>query len=137
MYLLDTNVVSELRRTRPHGAVVAWLKSCASESLHVSAVTLGELQAAVENTREQAPAKATEIESWIELIAETFKIIPMDGAIIRIWARIQHRRSYAIAQDAKIAATAEAHGFTIVTRNIGEFEDLGARTFNPFNYTRE
>jgi len=137
MYLLDTNVVSELRRARPHGAVVAWLKHCASESLHISAVTLGELQAGVEFTREQDPAKAIEIESWIERIGVTFKVVPLDGTVFRQWARIQHRRSYAIAQDAMIAATAEIHGFTVVTRNVRDFETLGAKTLNPFEYKKE
>jgi hypothetical protein len=135
MYLLDTNVVSELRRPRPHGGVVAWLKDRPSESLHISAVTLGELQAGVEFTREQDGAKAIEIESWIERIGLTFKVIPMDGIVFRQWARIQHRRSYAIAQDAMIAATAEIHGFVVVTRNVRDFNELGAKTYNPFDYS--
>ena len=62
MYLLDTNVVSELRRPRPHGAVLAWLREVPDSSLYISAVTIGELQAGVEMTREQDPAKAAEIE---------------------------------------------------------------------------
>ena len=60
-YLLDTNVVSELRRQRPHGGVVAWLQSLDDTQLHLSAVTLGEIQAGIELTREQDPAKAQEI----------------------------------------------------------------------------
>ena len=137
MYLLDTNVVSELRRPRPHGAVIAWIRDSASESLHISAVTLGELQAGVEFAREQNQAKAIEIESWMERIGATFKIVPMDTVIFRQWARIQHRCSYTIAQDAMIAATAEIHGFAVVTRNVRDFEKLGARTLNPFNYRKE
>ena len=66
-YLLDTNVVSELRRQRPHGGVVAWLQSLDDTQLHLSAVTLGEIQAGIELTREQDPAKAQEIENWLEL----------------------------------------------------------------------
>jgi toxin FitB len=60
MYLLDTNVISELRRPRPHGAVVAWLEGVADHDLHLSAVTLGELQAGVEITREQDPERASQ-----------------------------------------------------------------------------
>jgi hypothetical protein len=63
MYLLDTNVVSELRRRRPHGAVVAWLQDVADVDLHIAAVTIGELQAGVELTREQDPGRAAEIEA--------------------------------------------------------------------------
>ena len=68
MFLLDTNVVSELRRPKPHGAVVAWLNSIDDVQLFISAVTLGEIQAGIELTREQNAAKAREIESWLERI---------------------------------------------------------------------
>jgi predicted nucleic acid-binding protein len=70
-YLLDTNVVSELRRQRPHGGVVAWLQSLDDAQLHLSAVTLGEIQAGIELTREQDPGKAVAIEGWLELVAGT------------------------------------------------------------------
>jgi hypothetical protein len=63
LYLLDTNVVSELRRVRPHGAVLAWLQSIPDSSLHISAVTIGEIQAGIEMTRERDPGKAAEIET--------------------------------------------------------------------------
>jgi len=69
MYLLDTNVVSELRKPRPHGAVVAWLQSTVEVDVHLSAVTLGEIQAGIELTREQDATKAAEIERWADLAA--------------------------------------------------------------------
>lgn len=134
MYLLDTNVVSELRRSRPHAAVLAWLKNAKPSELRVSAVTIGELQSGVESTREQNPAKATEIEAWIDRVLETFTVIGMDAAIFRRWAQIQHRRSDTVAQDAIIAATAEVHGLVVATRNVRDFQSLGARTLNPFDY---
>jgi toxin FitB len=65
MYLLDANIVSELRRARPHGAVIAWLRDKRNEDLHVSAVTTGEIQSGIEVTREQDEAKAAEIEAWL------------------------------------------------------------------------
>jgi len=64
-FLLDTNVVSELRRPKPHGAVLAWLHSVDDADLHLASVTLGEIQAGIELTREQDPAKAAEIEEWL------------------------------------------------------------------------
>jgi toxin FitB len=70
--LLDTNVVSELRRPRPRGAVVAWLHTVPDSGLYVSAVTIGELQAGIELTRDRDPKKAAEIESWLEQVAETY-----------------------------------------------------------------
>lgn len=83
MYLLDTNVVSELRRPRPHGAVVAWLQSVDDASLFLSAVTLGEIQAGIERTREQDPAKAAEIEAWLERVASAWNVLAMDAAAFR------------------------------------------------------
>ena len=132
MFLLDTNVVSELRRSRPHGAVLAWLRDVPDADLHLSTVTLGELQAGVEITREQDPDKAAEIEAWIERVADTYNVSAMDARTFRTWARLMHRRSDELIEDAMIAATAEVHNLTIVTRNVRDFERLGVRTFNPF-----
>lgn len=84
MYLLDTNVVSELRRPRPHGAVLAWIREVDDAELNISAVTLGELQAGVEITREQDEAKANELQSWVDLVEASYKVLPMDGAAFRM-----------------------------------------------------
>ena len=79
MYLLDTNVISELRKPKPHGAVIAWLKRVPDNELFISALTLGELQAGVERTRRQDAEKAASIEAWIDQIAEAYEVIPMDA----------------------------------------------------------
>ena len=132
MYLLDTNVVSELRKPRPHGAVVAWLEEVDDEDLHLSVVTLGELQAGVEITREQDPEKATEIEEWIDETATTWNLLPLDGRTFRTWARLMHRRSDDLLVDGLIAATAKVHHLTVVTRNVRDFTPFGVETLNPF-----
>jgi predicted nucleic acid-binding protein len=132
MYLLDTNVVSELRRPRPHGAVVAWLESVADADLHLSAVTIGEIQAGIEITREQDESKALEIEAWLEQVAQTFNVLDMDARAFRAWARLMHRRSDEIIEDAMIAATATVHDLVVVTRNVRDFKDLAVSTLNPF-----
>lgn len=131
-YLLDTNVVSELRRQRPHGGVVAWLQSLDDAHLHLSAVTLGEIQAGIELTREQDPGKAQEIEGWLELVAGTYNVLPMDAVTFRAWARLMHRKSDTLYEDAMIAATAQAHGLTVATRNVSDFNALGLEVFDPF-----
>lgn len=132
MYLLDTNVISELRRPRPHGAVVAWLEGVADHDLRLSAVTLGELQAGVEITREQDPEKASQIDSWIDQVAQTWNILPLDGRTFRVWAKLMHRRSDDLLADALIAATALTHHLLVVTRNVRDFASLGVETLNPF-----
>jgi toxin FitB len=132
VFLLDTNVISELRRPRPHGAVVAWLRSTSDSDLHLSAVTIGELQAGVEITREQDPTKAADIEAWIERVAATYNVLPMNAETFRCWARLMHRRADDLIEDAMIAATARVHGLTVVTRNVRDFEPFAVATFNPF-----
>jgi toxin FitB len=132
VYLLDTNVISELRRQRPHGAVVAWLEGVANQDLHLSAVTLGELQAGVELTREQDPERASQIESWIDKVEQTWNILPVDGPTFRVWAKLMHRRSDDLIADALIAATAIVHRLIVVTRNVRDFKPFGVETLNPF-----
>jgi len=137
MYLLDTNVVSELRKQRPHGAVVAWLQATADADLHMSAVTLGEIQAGIELTREQDPGKASEIEAWADLVAASYNVLPMDAETFRAWARLMHRRSNTYYEDAMIAATAIVHDLTVVTRNVADFRQFDVRVLNPFGALAE
>lgn len=135
MYLLDTNVVSELRRLRPHGAVLAWLDGVADADLHLSAVTIGEIQAGIEMTREQDVAKAAEIEAWLDQVARTYNVLDMNADVFRAWARLMHRKSGEIIEDAMIAATASVYGLTVVTRNTRDFEGLNVPLLNPFAAT--
>jgi predicted nucleic acid-binding protein len=132
-YLLDTNVVSELRKLRPHGGAVAWLESLDDAQLYMSAVTLGEIQAGIELTREQDAQKALEIEAWLDLLAGSYNILPMDATTFRAWARLMHRKSDTLYEDAMIAATAVVHGLTVATRNVADFNALGLEVFNPFS----
>jgi toxin FitB len=132
MYLLDTNVVSELRKPRPHGAVMAWIEAADDAQLHLSAITLGEIQAGIERTREQDTAKAAEIEQWLDQLASAYNILPMDAAVFRQWAKLMHRQSDTLYEDAMIAATAHVHHLTVVTRNVADFKALGVPLLNPF-----
>jgi predicted nucleic acid-binding protein len=132
VFLLDTSIVAELRRLRPHGAVVAWLRETPDASLHISAVTIGELQAGVELAREQDAAKAADIEAWVERVASTYNVLSLDAAIFRRWAQLMQRSGDGFSEDAMIAATAAIHDLAVVTRNIRDFKPFGVATFNPF-----
>lgn len=131
-YLLDTNVVSELRKPRPHGAVVAWINDQQDEQLFLSAVTLGELQAGIERTRHQDAAKAREIELWADHLASSYQILPMDVACFREWGRIIDRKPDELLEDAMIAATARVHHLIVATRNESDFKRLDIGIVNPF-----
>ncbi len=130
--MLDTNVVSELRKPRPHGAVVAWIKDQDEQQLFLSAVTLGELQAGIERTRHQDSSKASEIERWVDQLAASYQILPMDTSCFREWGRIMNRKPDELIEDAMIAATARVHRLIVATRNEGDFQRLDVRFFNPF-----
>jgi hypothetical protein len=95
-------------------------------------VTLGEIQAGIELTREQDPGKARDLETWLDQVSQSFNILSMDGPAFRCWARLMHRRSDSLYEDAMIAAIARVHQLTVVTRNIRDFQDLGVELLNPF-----
>jgi predicted nucleic acid-binding protein len=131
-FLLDTNVISELRKTKPHGVVVAWVERLDARQMFLSAVTLGELQAGIELTRKQDAPKAEQIEAWVERLAGTFGVLPMDGACFREWARLMHGKPDDLSQDCMIAATARIHHLTVATRNARDFDRFGVSVVNPF-----
>ena len=133
-YLLDTNVISELRKTKPDGAVVAWMRTLLPEQIFISAVTIGELQAGVELTRKTDAAKAAEIESWLSALGNSFAVLPMDPAGFRELARLKTGKSSKLVEDAMIGATARVHGPQVATRNEADFQRLGVASFNPFQF---
>lgn len=136
MFLLDTNVVSETRKPKPHGGVMKWLGAREASALYISAMTIAELQRAIELTRTQDAVKARDIEVWLEHVMSSGQVLAMDAAVCREWARLMHARSSTLAEDAFIAATASVHRLTVATRNVRDFKALGAHTINPFDSNR-
>ena len=134
MYLLDTNIVSELRRKKPHGAVVAWLHSVDDKDLYLASVTLAEIQAGIELTREQNAERADELEVWLDDVAATYNILNLDGNAFRTWAKLMHKKSDTLYEDGMIAAIAKVNKLTVVTRNITDFAAFDVPLLNPFEY---
>jgi predicted nucleic acid-binding protein len=102
------------------------------EQLHLSVVTLGELQAGIEITRERDPQKAAEIGTWVDRVAELYSVLPVDGRIFRIWVKLMHRQPVDLGLDALIAATAIVHDLTVVTRDVRDFQRFGVEILNPW-----
>jgi predicted nucleic acid-binding protein len=132
MYLLDTNVVSELRKLKPHGAVVAWMSKVSDTSIALSAVTIGEIQAGIEITCEQDKEKAKQLENWLNQVESVYNVIPLNAQIFRRWGKIMHRQSNTILEDGLIAATAIENNLTVVTRDEKDFKRLKVNVLNPF-----
>lgn len=132
MFLLDTNIVSELRRARPHGAVLTWIANNERTQLKIAAVTVGEIQMGVERTRRTDLSKAAEIESWLVDLMDAFVVLPMTADAFRIWAKLMVGKPAHLSGDAMIAATAALHGMTIATRNVDDFDNFSIPVVNPF-----
>ncbi len=95
-------------------------------------MTLGEIQAGIEATREQDPGKSGDLETWLDQVSQSFNILPMDGPAFRCWAHLMHRQSETLYEDAMIAAIATVHQLTVVTRNTRDFQGIGVELLNPF-----
>jgi predicted nucleic acid-binding protein len=135
-YLFDTNVVSEIRKPKPHGAVLQWVASLTPSAIFVPAIVLFELQAGVEMTRRQDAAKAREIEQWIDSMSRLDHILPMDTECFRVCARLMDGKSGDLFADAMVAATASVHRLTVATRNTRDFRHFDVPTHNPFSSRR-
>jgi predicted nucleic acid-binding protein len=131
VYLLDTSVVSELRKRKPDKGVVAWVQAAPEESLCVSAATIGEIQAGIEIFRTQDAKKAREIEMWLDAVEQSYDVLPVDSAVFRCWAQLMHRCPNHPIEDALIAATALVRGLTVVTRNVSGFAEFIVPLINP------
>ncbi|MDO8371806.1 MAG: type II toxin-antitoxin system VapC family toxin [Polaromonas sp.] len=133
MILLDTMVLSELRKVRPNAGVVVYLKSQAPDAVFVSALTIGEIEAGIEKQRRTAPELAAELAQWLALMELQFahNILPVTPAIAKLWGRLCVQTGNK-GIDNLIAATALCHNLTVVTRNVKDFDPTGVRVFDPF-----
>jgi len=133
-FLIDTNVLSELRKGRQCNAnVAAWYEAAPPQSLYLSVLVLGEIRKGIELARPRDPEKARRFEVWLDAVESAFgdRIIPVDRAIANMWGQMQALRPIAVV-DGMLAATARVHDLTLVTRNAADVVGLGAKLLNPF-----
>ena len=137
-FLLDTNVVSEWVKPRPDAGVVTWLAEVDEDRVFISVVTLAELRHGIE--RMAAGTRRSRLDTWLtDELTSRFeaRVLSIDADIAKLWGRIMARGQAggrpAGPMDAFIAATAEQHDLTLVTRNVSDFESLGIRLVNPWN----
>ncbi len=137
MYLLDTNIISELRRRRPHWGVRAWIDSVDGASLHLAAITAGEIQSGIEITRKQDLKRAEEIEFWLDELLLSISVLDASTPIFRQWAKLMVGQQDHLIEDALIVAMATHHNMTVVTRNLADFARFYVKVLNPFDYVPE
>ncbi len=132
-YLIDTNVVSELRRPRPHPGVAGWFAAAPSDELHLSVPTVGEIRQGVERLRPRDATRADDIERWLGDLHRQFadRVIAIDRAIAEKWGTFTAQRPLPVV-DGLLAATAAIRGWTLVTRNTIDVDGLGIDLLNPF-----
>lgn len=134
MFLLDTVIVSELRKRIPDAGVVRWVTQQEDEQLFISVVTLGEIERGIEKRRQADSEFATELTAWLESLVRLYadRILAITPLIARRWGRLSARLGHDGA-DVLIAATALSHGLSVVTRNTQHFAPAGVRVINPFS----
>lgn len=133
-YLLDTNVVSELRKRTPDPNVIAWYEGVQSRHLFLSVLTLGEIRMGIERARRKDHLKADALESWLYRMQSHYsdRIVPVDAEIVDTWARMSVPDPLPVI-DGLLAATASVRNWTFVTRNDADVAQCGVRALNPFD----
>lgn len=134
MFLLDTVIVSELRKRQVDKGVLGWVSVQQESQLYLSVVTLGEIERGIEKRRKADLAFADELAVWLESLVRLYadRILPVTPSVARRWGRLSAQIGHESA-DLLIAATALSHGLTVVTRNIAHFAPTGVGLINPFS----
>jgi predicted nucleic acid-binding protein len=132
--LLDTNVVSELRKgARANARLRAWFQDVRAEEVHLSVLVIGELRRGVELVRRKDPRQAAALDRWLARIVgdHTARILPVDGRVAEEWGRLTAVRAGSVI-DTLMASTALVHGLILVTRNVRHVAWTGVRCLDPF-----
>ena len=133
MYLVDTDVLSALRRGERHSGAARWLAAQRTSDLYLSVLTIGEIERGIERQQRRDPGFASELAGWLDRVLAWYgdRVLPVDLATAQRWGRLTATLGYQSA-DLLIAATALEHGLTVVTGNVKHFEPTTVSVFNPF-----
>jgi predicted nucleic acid-binding protein len=134
MYLLDTDVLSELRKRKRNAGVVKWIGAAAERDLHLSAITVAEIERGIERQKKPDPAFAADLSAWLEFTLRAFgeRILPLTLNVARRWGRLSAQIGNT-ELDLAVAVTALEHGLTVVTGNTKHFQRTGVKLLNPFH----
>ncbi len=135
-FLLDTNILSEIRKPKPHGGVLAWFMANDGAYLATPSIALFELQMGVEKLRQHDPSRAENFDWWAGQIAGGGTILPLDATAAREAARLLANQPMHLMADAMIAAIARVNGLTVATRNTRDFEHFAVPVVNPFLFAK-
>jgi predicted nucleic acid-binding protein len=133
-HILDTNVVSELRKSNSNAGLLSWFRGVSGDDLFLSALTIGEVRQGIERLRRRDPSRAEAIDEWLRGLRQDYadRILPITPEIADEWGRLGVP-DLVPAVDGLIAATARVHGLTLVTRNTADFARMGVALLNPFS----
>jgi toxin FitB len=133
-FLLDTNIVSELRKTKPDAAVLGWYERHADDSVFISSLVVGEIRQGIERLRPRDLLRAEALDGWLSglVVAYRDRVLPVTAAIAEEWGRLNAAPQPPPVVDGLMAATAGVHGLTLVTRNLADVARTGVEAVNPF-----
>lgn len=133
-YLLDTNVISELRKPDPDRNVAAWKRTLSPSQLYLSVMVVGEIAKGAAKLRRRDAKRAQVFETWLTRLTTDFadRLLPITRDIAEVWGEMNGRDPRPVV-DGYIAATAKHHGLTLVTRNVGDFKGIEVKLLNPFD----
>ncbi|UCH26097.1 MAG: type II toxin-antitoxin system VapC family toxin [Trueperaceae bacterium] len=132
-YLLDTNVLSELRKPKGNPKVKTWFAATEGEEVFLSVLVVGEIQQGVERLRRRDPVQAAVFDVWLETLKRDYRerILPITAEIAEVWGRFNASNPLPVI-DGLLAATAQVHGLILVTRNVADIDRTGVPLLNPF-----
>jgi toxin FitB len=132
-YLLDTNVVSEIRRKSPHPGVEEWFASVSASELFLSVLVLGEIRQGIERLAPRNPKLATTLQRWLGQLVDGYgdRVVPITAEVADVWGRLNARKKLPVV-DGLLAATALVRGWSLVIRNVKDVESTGVRVVNPW-----